>query len=134
MSAPYLRLKMAKGLQNDEVLLNLEPLRIFLSHSAKKNRKGDPLVSSRIVCYEENVFGSVPCANKAIKNFVELLVELFWSLQVYRQKTLTKSHDVRNAVLQSSFKRQANNKTPAEQRDIFRTKRFYNYLNMRSRE
>ena len=29
----------------------------------------------------------------APSNFVELLVELFWSLQVYRKKTLTKSHD-----------------------------------------
>ena len=39
------------------------------------------LVSSGIVCYAGNLFGSVPCANRysltSSENFVELLVELF---------------------------------------------------------
>ena len=37
----------------------------------------------------KNLFDSVPWANK----FVEVLAELFWSLQEYRKKTLTKNHD-----------------------------------------
>ena len=57
----------------------------------------DPLVSSGVVCYAGNLFGSVPWANRYIlkssENFVELLVELFWSVQVVFKKTLTKSHD-----------------------------------------
>ena len=57
----------------------------------------DPLVSSGIVCYAGNLFGSVPWANRYIlassESFVELLVELFWSVQVVFKKTLTKSHD-----------------------------------------
>ena len=56
----------------------------------------DPLVSSGIVCYAGNLFGSVPWANRYIlassENFVELLVELFWSVQVVLKKQ-TKSHD-----------------------------------------
>ena len=35
----------------------------------------------------KNLFGSTT------KNFAELLLELFWSLQVYRKNTVTKSHD-----------------------------------------
>ena len=31
---------------------------------AKTNLKGDPLVSSGIVCYAVNLFGSVPWANR----------------------------------------------------------------------
>ena len=57
----------------------------------------DPLVSSGIVYYAGNLFGSVPWANRYIlassENFGELLVELFWSVQVVLKKTLTKSHD-----------------------------------------
>ena len=49
-----------------------------------------PLVSSGIVCYARNLFGSVPWANRynlaSSQNFVELLVELFWSLQVVLDK------------------------------------------------
>ena len=60
------------------------------SHSAEKNLKGDLLVSSGIVCYAGNLFGSVPRANgynlASSQNFVELLVELFWSLQVVFKK------------------------------------------------
>ena len=67
------------------------------SHSDEKNLKGDPLVSSGIVCYAGNLFGSVAWANRynlaRLQNFVELLVELFWSLQVVFKKTLTKSHE-----------------------------------------
>ena len=67
------------------------------SRSDEQNLKGDPLVSSGIVCYAGNLFGSVAWANRynfaRVENFVELLVELFWSLQVVFKKTLTKSHD-----------------------------------------
>ena len=52
----------------------------------RKKLKGDPSVSSGIVCYAGNVFGSVLWANRynlaSSQTFVELLVELFWSLQV----------------------------------------------------
>ena len=58
------------------------------SHSEEKM---DPLVSSGIVCYAGNLFGSVPWANRYIlassENFVELLVELFWSVQVVLKNT-----------------------------------------------
>ena len=44
-----------------------------------------------IECYAENLFGSVPCANRYIlassENFVELLIELFWSVQVVLKNT-----------------------------------------------
>ena len=60
------------------------------SHSAEKIQRGDPLVSSGIVSYAGNLFGSVPWANRynlaSSQNFVELLVELFWSLQVVFKK------------------------------------------------
>ena len=43
---------------------------------------------------KERLFGSVPLANRYNLNFVELLVELFWAVQVYRKKyILTKSRD-----------------------------------------
>ena len=55
------------------------------------------MVSSDTVCYAGNLFGSVPWANRYIlessENFVELLVELFWSVQVVFKKTLKKSQD-----------------------------------------
>ena len=48
------------------------------SHNAKK-LKGDPLVSPGIVCYAEKTFlVQFPGTTGTIKNFVELLVELFW--------------------------------------------------------
>ena len=34
-----------------------------------------------------------PGPTGAIQSFVELLVELYWSLHVYRKKTMTKSAD-----------------------------------------
>ena len=50
----------------------------------------DPLVSSGIVSYAGNLFGSVPWTSRYIlassQNFVELLVELFWSVQVVLKK------------------------------------------------
>ena len=69
------------------------------SQNAEKTEREDPLVSSGIVCYAGNLFGSVPWTTRYILassvNFVELLVELFWSVHVYfgLKKTLTKSHD-----------------------------------------
>ena len=57
------------------------------SHNPEKTEREDPLISSGIVCYAGNLFGSVPWATRYILassvNFVELLVELFWSVQVY---------------------------------------------------
>ena len=58
------------------------------SHSAETM---DPLVSSGIVCYAGNLFGSVPWANRYIlassETFVELMVELVWSVQVVLKNT-----------------------------------------------
>ena len=42
---------------------------------------------------KEKPFLLFPGPTGTILNFVELLVKLFWRLQVYRKKTLTKSHD-----------------------------------------
>ena len=53
----------------------------------------DPLVSSGIVCYAGNLFGSVPWANRyryilaSSENFVEHLVGLFWPVQVVLKNT-----------------------------------------------
>ena len=90
-------------LQNSKKMKGALCWKKFLKKSRtvpKKNLKGDPLVSSGIVCYAGNLFGSVPRANRynlaSSQNFVELLVELFWSLQVVLKKftkTLTRSHD-----------------------------------------
>ena len=68
------------------------------THNAKKTERRDPLVSSGIVCYPGNLFGSVPWANgynlASSQNFVEFLVELFWSyFRCVEKKLLTKSHD-----------------------------------------
>ena len=103
-SAPYPRLKNSKRTSNFQVLVNWEHLRKKKNFEKsptmpKKTEREDPLVSSGIVCYAGNLFGSVPWANRynlaSSQNFVELLVELFWSVQVYfgLKKTLTKSHD-----------------------------------------
>ena len=67
------------------------------SHNVEKSERGDPLVSPGMVCYAEKkkiLFGSVPWANRNNLKFCRtfgrtILVEL----QVYRNKTLTKSHD-----------------------------------------
>ena len=91
-SAPYPRLKTSKRTSNFQVLVNWEHFyeNFFFEKSPtmpKKTEKEDPLVSSGIVCYAGNPFGSVPWATRYILassvNFVELLVELFWSVQVY---------------------------------------------------
>ena len=64
------------------------PEEIFFekSRTDSKKSKGGTLVSSAIV-YAGNLFGSIPWATRYILassvNFVELLVELFWSVQVY---------------------------------------------------
>ena len=63
-----------------------------------KKLKGDPIFWRGIVCYAEKTFfvqfpGPTGTIWALPLNFVELLVELFWSLQVYRKKTLTKSYD-----------------------------------------
>ena len=79
--------KLAKGLQNFQVSVNWDyfyEVKIFekKSHSAEKM---DPLVTSGIVCYAGNLFGSVPFDRYILAssdNFVELLVELFWSVKV----------------------------------------------------
>ena len=84
--------------------------KVFLKKSYSAEKMG-PLVSSGIVCYAGSLFGSVPWANRYIlassENFVELLVELFWSVQVVFKKTLTKSHDY--SRLSSKEKRRLKN-------------------------
>ena len=91
-SAPYPRLENSKRTSNFQVLVNWELFykKNFSEKSPtmpKKTEREDPLVSSGIVCYAGNLFGSVPWATRYILassvNFVELLVELFWSVQVY---------------------------------------------------
>ena len=60
------------------------------SHSAEKNLKGDLLVSSGIVCYVETFlvqFLGPTGTFWDLLNFVELLVELFWSVQVVLKNT-----------------------------------------------
>ena len=56
------------------------------SQCRKKSKEG----LKGIVCYAGNLFGSVPGANgynlASSENFVELLVDLFWSLQVVFKK------------------------------------------------
>ena len=95
--------KIAKGLQISTYWWIGNPFTKFFfrkkSHNAEKTEREDPLVSSGIVCYAGNLFGSVPWATRYILAssaiFVEHLVELFWSVQVYfcLKKTPTKSHD-----------------------------------------
>ena len=73
------------------------------SHSAEKM---DPLISSGIVCYAGNLFGSVPWANKYIlassENFVELLVDLFWSVPVVLKKHWRKAMTIVDSFLKKS--------------------------------
>ena len=52
----------------------------------KKTERGDPLVSPGIVCYAGNFLVLFPGPTGEIWNFVELLVELFWSVQVVLKK------------------------------------------------
>ena len=90
-SAPYPRLKNSRRTSNFQVLVNWEHFyekKIEKSPTMpKKTEREGPLVSSGIVCYAGNLFGSVPWATRYILassvNFVELLVELFWSVQVH---------------------------------------------------
>ena len=64
------------------------------SHNAEKM---DPLVSSGIVCYAGNLFGSVPWADRYIlassENFIELFGGTILNTSGGLKKTLTKSHD-----------------------------------------
>ena len=91
-SAPYLRLKKAKGLQNVKVLVNWGPFygkNCKKSNNGGKNLKGDPLVSSGIVCYAGNFLvqflGQTCTIWRLIKICGTFGVELFWSLQLYRK-------------------------------------------------
>ena len=60
------------------------------SRANLKKSKGWTLWSRSVLCYAGNLFGSVPWANRynlaSSQNFVELLVELFWSRQVVFKK------------------------------------------------
>ena len=87
---------MAKGLlvKNDKVLVNLEPFtkkKLKKSRTMPKNLKREPFGLVRYCMLRGNLFGSVPWANRynlaSSQNFVELLVELFWSLQVILKNT-----------------------------------------------
>ena len=42
---------------------------------------------------EKTFLVQFPGPTGIFQNFVELLVELFWSLQLFEKKTLSKSHD-----------------------------------------
>ena len=67
------------------------------SRIAGKNRKGDPLVSSGIVCYAGNLFGSVSWANrgniKFCRTFCRTILVTSGVSKKNEKKTLTKSHD-----------------------------------------
>ena len=66
------------------------------SHSAEKIWRGDLLVSSGIVCYAGNLFGSVPWANGYILGSSEFWKTFGRTILVSSgglKKTLTKSHD-----------------------------------------
>ena len=94
--APYLRLKNNKRTSKCQSIgefgtfYEKKKLKKSLTMPKEKNLKGDPLVSSGIVCYAGNLIGSVPWANRynlpSSQNFVELLVELFRSLQAVLMK------------------------------------------------
>ena len=56
------------------------------SHSAEKYLEGDLLLSSGIVSYVGKLFVQFLGSTGEIWNFVELLVELFWPLQVVLKK------------------------------------------------
>ena len=64
----------------------------------RKHFKGDHLVSSGIVRYAGNLFGSISWDNRYIlassEIFVVLLVELFWSVQVVFKKTLINAMNI----------------------------------------
>ena len=87
-SAPYLRLKNSKMTSKCQSTLLQHPNFFENSHNAKKiegdplgnflnekslampeKTKGDPLVSSGIVCYAGNLLGSVPWANRGNLKF-----------------------------------------------------------------
>ena len=72
----------------------------FSENNSRKDKKlkGGPFDLVRLSMFRGKLFGSVPWANRSNIKFLEVLVELFCSLQVYRKKenilkTLTKSHD-----------------------------------------
>ena len=71
----------------------VDPLVIFLAKSLTMPKKTEMyvLVPPGIVCYaEKTFFGPDSCPNRynfiVPQTFVELLVNFFWSLQVYRKK------------------------------------------------
>ena len=72
-----------------------DPLGIFfrkqMSHKAEKSERGDPLVSPRYCMLRrkkgKRFLVQFPGPTGTISNFVALLVELFWSLEVYRKKS-----------------------------------------------
>ena len=71
-SVPYLRLKIAKGLQSVKVFSSTAPGIFFEKGlTMPKKMKGDPLFSSGFVCYAGNgtLFGSVPWANRGNLKF-----------------------------------------------------------------
>ena len=76
-----------------------------------KNLEGDPLVSSGFVCYAGNLFGSVHWANRynlaSSQNFVEILVERFWSLQEVFKKMKQKDTDEKPWLQSTLFRKSA---------------------------
>ena len=66
------------------------------SRTVPKKSKGGPLVSSGIVCYAGNLFGSVPWANRYIlasSEFCRFFGRTILVSSGGLKKTLTKSHD-----------------------------------------
>ena len=62
------------------------------SGNAEKTEKGEPLVSSGIVCYAGNLFGN-PWANRGNLKFCRTFVRTILVTAGVSKKTLTESHD-----------------------------------------
>ena len=78
---------------------NFRKKSLTMPKKTERGSKGHPLISPGMVCYagkQEKPFwfsslGQMVQFGAII--FCRTFVELFWSLQVYRKETLTKSHD-----------------------------------------
>ena len=101
-SAPYLRLKNSKRTSKCQTIGELGTLYgkkiLENSHNAEKKLKGAPFGLVRYCMLRGKHFWFSSLGQRVqFGGFVKFCrsfgVELFWSLQVYRKKTLTKSHD-----------------------------------------
>ena len=78
----------------------------------------DPLASSGIVCYAENLFGSVPCANRGNLKFCRTFGRTILVTSGVLKKTLTKSYDYSRLVWR---KAPTKSRTGFTERNWFRT-------------